>query len=298
MAPCWCGTYPSRADRSFNPPPPPGVPVLPGLSALRAPAAVRDPGDTATHRPVEAGDAGRRQEAMDGRAHGAGRGRRRRQHPHHRRQRRRSPRGHPAPRRPAAGLSAPGIATMVGWPRATACRRCAADGPTVARSPGREDSSGSPRHRRARHPAQGQLGGRAARLLRQGSAQAVAFAFLQARARSAELHAIHVWESPTRHGRKPSLMPAIATGPLHTAGEQMLREATVDGESAYPDVTVVRKVLYGDTPVRALCNAADDAAMVVVGARGGGGFDDLLLGSISDGLVRYATRIVAVVRDA
>ncbi|MFI6257009.1 universal stress protein [Micromonospora zamorensis] len=130
-----------------------------------------------------------------------------------------------------------------------------------------------------------------------GSAEAVAFAFLQARARSAQLHAIHVWESPNWHGLKPDLMPAFTAGPLHAAADQMLYEATIDGEVTYPEVTVVRKVLYGDNPVRALINAADDAALVVVGARGGGGFGNLLLGSISDGLVRYATRMVAVVRD-
>ncbi|MEU4338789.1 universal stress protein [Micromonospora lupini] len=130
-----------------------------------------------------------------------------------------------------------------------------------------------------------------------GSAEAVAFAFLQARARSAQLHAIHVWESSTWHGLKPNLMPAFTAGPLDAAADQMLREATVDGETAYPDVTVVRKVLYGDSPARALNNAVDDAALVVVGARGGGGFGSLLLGSISDGLLRYATRAVAVVRD-
>ncbi|MFJ6151624.1 universal stress protein [Micromonospora profundi] len=130
-----------------------------------------------------------------------------------------------------------------------------------------------------------------------GSAEAVAFAFLQARARTAHLHAIHVWESSSWHGVTPNLMPAFTTGPLHTAADEMLREATVGGESTYPDVTVVREVLYGDNPVHALNNAAADADIVVVGARGGGGFGSLLLGSISDGLVRYATRTVVVVRD-
>ncbi|MEU4471078.1 universal stress protein [Micromonospora sp. NPDC023888] len=94
-----------------------------------------------------------------------------------------------------------------------------------------------------------------------------------------------------------SAKAALILVPLHTAADEMLREATVGGESTYPDVTVVRKVLYGDNPVRALNNAAADADIVVVGARGGGGIGSLLLGSISDGLVRYATRTVAVVRD-
>jgi nucleotide-binding universal stress UspA family protein len=78
----------------------------------------------------------------------------------------------------------------------------------------------------------------------------------------------------------------------------MLREATAPWEGRYPDVTVGHAVLRGENPVRALNDAGYGADLIVVGRRGNGGFDELLLGSVSDGLVRYSRRTVAVVRSA
>jgi nucleotide-binding universal stress UspA family protein len=51
-----------------------------------------------------------------------------------------------------------------------------------------------------------------------------------------------------------------------------------------------------DLPARALLEAADGAEMLVVGARGLGGFRSLLLGSVTDQCLHHATCPVAVVR--
>jgi nucleotide-binding universal stress UspA family protein len=120
---------------------------------------------------------------------------------------------------------------------------------------------------------------------------AVAFAFEEAQARGARLDAIYAREA------QPSDRD---TGPYarDAAADRMLREATAPWEDKYPDVAVGHAVVGGDNPVRALNDAADDAELIVVGRRGDGGFDDLLLGSVSDGLVRYSRRTVAVVRRA
>jgi len=64
----------------------------------------------------------------------------------------------------------------------------------------------------------------------------------------------------------------------------------------YPDVSVVRQVLAG-TPRAALLSAAADAQLLVVGARGRGGFGEMSLGAIAQAMLLYAPGPVAVVRE-
>ena len=52
-----------------------------------------------------------------------------------------------------------------------------------------------------------------------------------------------------------------------------------------------------DLPARALLEASDAADLLVLGGRGRGGFEGLLLGSVSERVAQLATRPVAVVRD-
>jgi nucleotide-binding universal stress UspA family protein len=53
-----------------------------------------------------------------------------------------------------------------------------------------------------------------------------------------------------------------------------------------------------DTAARAVLEAGDAADLIVLGARGTGGFEGLLLGSVSERVAQQATRPVAVVRNA
>ena len=59
---------------------------------------------------------------------------------------------------------------------------------------------------------------------------------------------------------------------------------------------IVHQRVIGDLPVQALLEASDAADLLVLGARGTGGFEGLLLGSVSERVAQLATRPVAVVR--
>ncbi|GAB3622759.1 hypothetical protein GCM10027418_08410 [Mariniluteicoccus endophyticus] len=65
--------------------------------------------------------------------------------------------------------------------------------------------------------------------------------------------------------------------------------------SSHPDVTVELKVVEGK-PARVLVEASKDASLLVVANRGLGGFDRLLLGSVSEQLVQHAQCDVLVTR--
>ena len=59
--------------------------------------------------------------------------------------------------------------------------------------------------------------------------------------------------------------------------------------------TVTGRVVC-DLPARALLEASDAADLIVLGARGTGGFEGLLFGSVSERVAQLATRPVAVIR--
>jgi nucleotide-binding universal stress UspA family protein len=59
----------------------------------------------------------------------------------------------------------------------------------------------------------------------------------------------------------------------------------------------VRQRVVFDVPVRGLLEAGDGADLLVLGARGTGGFEGLLLGSVSEKVAQLATRPVAIVRE-
>ncbi|HET6213263.1 MAG TPA: universal stress protein, partial [Micromonosporaceae bacterium] len=62
----------------------------------------------------------------------------------------------------------------------------------------------------------------------------------------------------------------------------------------YPEVDVRRLVVRGRT-ARVLIDATPGAALLVVGARGHGGFAGLLLGSVSRAVLQHAPCPVAIV---
>ena len=84
--------------------------------------------------------------------------------------------------------------------------------------------------------------------------------------------------------------------PAATAS-RLLTDATEQWSDRYPNLAISHQAIHDSHPVRALVRAAGGASLIVVGARGRGGFLGLRIGSTADGLIRHAGTTVAVVRD-
>nr|WP_236239591.1 universal stress protein [Streptomyces sp. CC228A] len=128
--------------------------------------------------------------------------------------------------------------------------------------------------------------------------RAVEFAFREAALHGTGLVALHAWTTwnaplPEPHdGSEPYANPPGALAD----GEQLLvSEALAGSRARYPEVAVEQRAVRGATR-EALIEASRSARMLVVGARGRGGFAGLLLGSVSQAMLHHAHCPVAVVR--
>ena len=118
----------------------------------------------------------------------------------------------------------------------------------------------------------------------------------EARARGARLVVCHVSEWAS------SPYPPVPTygdvaPELRTRSERIVGAAVDAVRVTHPGVAVAG-AMGGGNPSRGLLAISEHAAMVVVGARGVGGFAGLLLGSVSAQVAAHAHCPVAVVRDA
>ncbi|MGW4890844.1 universal stress protein [Kitasatospora sp. NPDC004240] len=115
-------------------------------------------------------------------------------------------------------------------------------------------------------------------------AEAVAFAFAEASARRSGLTALHACRAHAGTDRRAE-------------EERLVAEALAGHREAYPDVTVGTTLVDQHTR-QALIGASRDAELLVVGARGRGGFAGMLLGSTSQAVIQHAHCPVAVVRHS
>jgi nucleotide-binding universal stress UspA family protein len=79
------------------------------------------------------------------------------------------------------------------------------------------------------------------------------------------------------------------------AAEPLIVDAIKPYADKHPDVVVHRELLAGSAP-RTLADASEHAALVVVGSRGLGAFESLLLGSVGQALLTHARCPVAIAR--
>lgn len=127
------------------------------------------------------------------------------------------------------------------------------------------------------------------------SALAVAFAAEQAALRKVELIAVHAYTG--RVSAEPGdMLPLVHDDDLAgSAEERLLAETTAGLTERHPDLRVTRQVVCGRAR-SVLVERSQGAQLVVVGARGRGGFAGLLLGSVSQALLHHAACPLAIVR--
>lgn len=121
--------------------------------------------------------------------------------------------------------------------------------------------------------------------------RALRWAVEEARLRGADLELVHAVHRPDV-AAMPAALPMPTHGQLTEAADELidglLSQVDTDG------LTVSRDVLSGGA-ARVLCARAEGADLVVVGARGLGGFRGLLLGSVTQQVVAHSPRPVVVV---
>ncbi|MCV2487886.1 universal stress protein [Geodermatophilus sp. YIM 151500] len=110
-----------------------------------------------------------------------------------------------------------------------------------------------------------------------------------------EVHVLRAWSmtsAPRPSSWSTGYVPPMAdwAGAVHEELRRHVASAGLD-----PGVTVHCHVVHR-SPARGLIEAAAGADLLVVGARGRGGFGGLLLGSVSDQCVHHAPCPVTVVR--
>lgn len=123
------------------------------------------------------------------------------------------------------------------------------------------------------------------------SEQAVGFAFEEAQYRGSGVVALLAW------GYELAVWPMVPEegGAQRDLAAAALAESVAGWRERYPDVLLEQRVVPSH-PVRAFLDVAAEAAILVVGSHGHGWFPGLLLGSVSNALIRRSSVPLAVVR--
>jgi nucleotide-binding universal stress UspA family protein len=132
----------------------------------------------------------------------------------------------------------------------------------------------------------------------EGGVAALEFAADEAALRKARLRIVVAWELPVatdRSGFGPPLDPAVLDA-VRARAEQVGDDAAATAKERQASLEV-EAVAGAGQPADVLLAQGGDAELIVVGRRGLGGFKSLLLGSVSQQVVHYATCPVVVVNE-
>jgi nucleotide-binding universal stress UspA family protein len=132
----------------------------------------------------------------------------------------------------------------------------------------------------------------------EGGDAALELAAAEAALRGARLRIVSAWQVPVAApggGLAPPLDPAT-WDIFRERAQQVADDAVVAVQKLQPSVSAEAVPVHGQA-ADALLEQSADAAFVVVGRRGLGGFGRLLLGSVSQQVVQHATCPVVVVNQ-
>ncbi|GAA1444544.1 universal stress protein TB31.7 [Mycobacterium cookii] len=124
------------------------------------------------------------------------------------------------------------------------------------------------------------------------SESAAAIAFDEASRRRVELVVLHAWSDVD-----VLEWPDLDWPAAQSTAERMLTDSLVGWQEQYPDVKV-RRIVTRDQPTRQLITHSAEAQLLVVGSRGRGGFDTMLVGSVSEAVALLAKTPVIVTRQS
>lgn len=125
---------------------------------------------------------------------------------------------------------------------------------------------------------------------------AIAYAAEEASRRGVDLTAVYAWMPPLTPGLEYLWSEELVES-QRIAAEEAIAIGVAGLSDRYPDLTVHREIVQA-SPVAALLQTAEDAALLVVGSRGRGAISRLLLGSVSHGVLQALPCPVIVTREA
>jgi nucleotide-binding universal stress UspA family protein len=130
----------------------------------------------------------------------------------------------------------------------------------------------------------------------ESSKHALQWALRQAELTGALVDAINAWDLPRYIAVAPVIDISAKREALIKTSEQTLADTLVDVAGEHPTAVVHTRAVPGH-PAYVLLQAADSAALLVLGCRGHGAFVGALLGSVSQYCVHHATCPVVVIRE-
>ena len=133
----------------------------------------------------------------------------------------------------------------------------------------------------------------------EGGAAALEFAAQEAAFRGARLRVVSAWQMPVVTANPRDFGPPLGAetwDAFRLGAEQIAENALAEVKKLHPSLEGEALAVLGH-PADVLLEQSTDAALIVVGRRGLGGFRSLLLGSVSHQVVQHATCPVVVVNQ-
>ena len=124
---------------------------------------------------------------------------------------------------------------------------------------------------------------------------ALRFALEEARLRGAELIVVEVWQQPYLSEDVGPDAASALDEPARRRAEQLLQDQVAKALDGEPAPEGMQALVRAGNPTEVLIRLGRSADLLVVGARGHGGFRHLMSGSVATQLVNHAPCPIVVV---